>query len=130
MVDACVLIVDDNDLDTKLARDVLRYHGFDTVEAGTAAEAMAVATACCPDLVLLDVQLPDADGVTLLAQIRADPRLAATPVVALTALAMPDDERTLLAAGFQAYLAKPIDVLELPGFLCQLLESSPQRSKN
>ena len=116
-----ILIVDDNELDAKLARDVLQYHGFATLVAATAAEAVALALAHTPDLILMDVRLPDADGPEVLETLRGDPRSAAIPVIALTALAMPGDERMLLAAGFQCYICKPIAVLELPERVSQIL---------
>src|SRR6266487_1849703 len=103
MANELVLIVDDNALDLKLARDVLRYHGFSTLEACTAADGIALAVEHGPDLILMDVRLPDADGVDALATLKADSRSASIPIVALTALAMPEDKRMLLAAGFQGY---------------------------
>lgn len=124
-----ILIVDDNELDAKLARDVLQFHGYSTIEAGTAAEAIALTHARSPDLILLDVRLPDADGPDVLATLRADPRSAAIPVIALTALAMPGDERMLLSAGFQCYICKPIAVLELPERVAQILALDPPATR-
>jgi CheY-like chemotaxis protein len=123
------LIVDDNELDSKLVRDVLRYHGFVTLEAGTAAEAVALAIAEHPDLILMDVRLPDADGPEVLATLRADARSAAIPVVAVTANAMPGDEHMLLQAGFTSYLCKPIAILDLPEHINRLLEQSPEQAQ-
>jgi two-component system cell cycle response regulator DivK len=122
-----ILIVDDNELDRKLARDVLRYHGFDTLDACCATDGIKLAVEQQPDLILMDVRLPDADGVEVVATLRADPRCAKIPVFALTALAMPDDERMLLAAGFRGYLCKPIAVLELPDLIRRQLASRAER---
>ena len=109
-----VLIVEDNERNLKLARDVLQFKGFRTVEAGTAGDGIASAASHLPDLVLMDIQLPDMDGTTALQRLRADPATAAIRVVALTAFAMREDRERLMAAGFDAYIAKPIDVKQFP----------------
>jgi two-component system cell cycle response regulator DivK len=109
-----ILIVEDNDKNLKLARDVLQYHGFRTVEAMTAAEGIKLAVEHQPDLVLMDIQLPDADGVSALQQLRAEAATQAIPVVAFTASVMEADRQRLAAAGFDGYLAKPIDVKVFP----------------
>src|SRR6266540_567661 len=114
MADELVLIVEDNDKNLKLARDILRYKGFRTLEATTAREGLALAASYAPDLVLLDIQLPDVDGVTALGRLRTDPATADIPVIAVTAFAMKDDRWRLLEAGFDGYLAKPISVREFP----------------
>jgi two-component system cell cycle response regulator DivK len=105
-----VLIVDDNEKNRKLARDILQFAGFDTVEAATAEEAITSALRYIPALVLLDIRLPDLDGVSALGRLRADPRTASIPVVALTAYAMSGDRESFLDAGFSGYLEKPIHV--------------------
>ena len=120
MAGELVLIVDDNELDVKLVRDVLRYHGFDTIEADSAELAVELAVARHPHLILMDIQLPDADGIDALAMLREQPHGADIPVVALTALAMPEDSQRLLAAGFCAHLPKPIDVRTFPARIRQL----------
>ena len=114
MAGELILIVEDNEKNLKLARDVLHFKGFRTLEAGTAAEGIALAAARHPDLVLMDVQLPDMTGVAALGHLRGDAATAAIPVVALTAFAMKDDRVRFLAAGFDGYLAKPIDVRQFP----------------
>ena len=124
-----ILIVDDNVLDTKLVRDVLRYHGFVTLEAGTAAEAVALTIAHQPDLILMDVRLPDGDGPHVLATLRADARSSTIPIIAVTANAMPGDETMLLQAGFSSYLCKPIAILDLPDHINQLLEQPPKSAQ-
>jgi two-component system, cell cycle response regulator DivK len=109
-----ILIVEDNDKNLKLARDVLQYRGFRTLEAVTAADGVAQAQQHQPDLVLMDIQLPDADGISALHRLRMEPATRAIPVVALTASVMEDDRQRLSAAGFDGYLAKPIDVKTFP----------------
>jgi two-component system, cell cycle response regulator DivK len=109
-----ILIVEDNDKNLKLARDVLLHRGFRTLEAMTAAEGIKLAVEHQPDLVLMDIQLPDADGVSALQQLRAEAATQAIPVVAFTASVMEADRQRLAAAGFDGYLAKPIDVKVFP----------------
>ena len=114
MAGELILIVEDNDKNLKLARDVLEHKGFRTLEAMTAAEGIKLAVEHQPDLVLMDIQLPDADGVTALGQLRADAATRAIPVIAFTASVMEADRQRLSAAGFDGYLAKPIDVKLFP----------------
>jgi two-component system, cell cycle response regulator DivK len=110
-----VLIAEDNEKSMKLFRDVLRAKGYRTLEATTGGEALGLATEHAPDLVLMDIQLPDLDGVQALRRLRADERTAGIPVLALTAQAMRGDRERFLAAGFDGYLSKPVDVHELIG---------------
>jgi len=114
MADEVILIVEDNEKSMKLVRDLLQFKGYRTLEAGTGAEAVSLATTHRPDLILLDIRLPDGDGVVVLDRLRADPRTATTRVVALTAFAMREDQDRLLGVGFDGYLAKPIDVAAFP----------------
>ncbi|HEV3363277.1 MAG TPA: response regulator [Acidimicrobiia bacterium] len=114
MAGELILIVEDNDKNLKLARDVLQFRGFRTIEAATAADGVALAVEHRPDLVLMDIQLPDADGVSALQQLRTKPATRAIPVVAFTASVMAADRQRLEAAGFDGYLAKPIDVKSFP----------------
>ena len=108
-----ILVVEDNEKNMKLFRDVLNATGFETLEAATGVEAVALAAEHVPDLVLMDIQLPDIDGVEALAQLRADARTASIPVLALTAQAMHGDRERFLAAGFDGYISKPVNILEL-----------------
>jgi two-component system cell cycle response regulator DivK len=103
-----VLVVDDNEKNLKLARDVLRAAGFQTLEAASGAQAIEMAAERVPDLVLLDLRLPDMNGVDVARE------LGAIPVVALTALRLAADGAELHAAGFAGYLEKPIDVAAFP----------------
>ncbi len=107
-----ILVVEDNEKNLKL---VLTHHGFRILAATNATDGIALAREHHPALVLMDIQLPDLDGVTALATLRASPATATLRVVALTAFAMSADEGRLLSAGFDGYLVKPIDVREFPG---------------
>ncbi len=108
-----VLIVNDNDLNVKLLRDVLRFEGYRTAEAATGASALDIAANEPPDLILMDVSLPDMSGIEALQRLRTTPGTTATPVLAVTASAMVGDRERLIAEGFDDYLAKPIRVREL-----------------
>jgi two-component system, cell cycle response regulator DivK len=110
-----ILVVEDNPMNMKLFRDVLLAKGYQPLEATTGGEAIALATADGPDLVLMDVQLPDVDGVNALRRLRSDPRTASIPVLAVTAQAMQGDRERFLEAGFDGYLSKPVNVRELIG---------------
>jgi two-component system, cell cycle response regulator DivK len=105
-----ILIVEDNDKNLKLLRDVLRFKGYETLEAMTGTEGVRLARERKPDLVLMDIQLPDIDGVTALAQIRANAATRDMPVIAVSASVMPDEQQRIAASGFNAYVTKPISV--------------------
>ena len=125
MAGELILIVEDNEKNLKLARDVLQFRGYRTLEARTALEGVELASAHVPDLILMDIQLPDMDGVTALRRLRAEPRTAAIPVVALTAFAMKGDRERFLGAGFDGYLVKPINIKEFPEQVRQFCERVP-----
>ena len=110
-----ILVVEDNEKNMKLFRDVLGATGYRTIEATTGGEAVLLATERAPDLVLMDIQMPDVDGVAALRRLRADERTAAIPVLAVTAQAMQGDREHFLAEGFDGYLSKPVNVRELIG---------------
>jgi two-component system, cell cycle response regulator DivK len=114
MADQLILIIEDNERNLKLLRDVLQFNGFRTAEARTAEDGLALARSRTPDLVLLDLQLPGIDGMEAFQKLRESPPTADIPVVALTAFAMKDDRERVLRAGFNGYLEKPISVRELP----------------
>jgi two-component system, cell cycle response regulator DivK len=114
-----VLVVEDNEKNMKLFRDVLTATGFETLEATTGGRAVELAAEHAPDVVLMDIQLPDIDGVEALSRLRADARTTAIPVLALTAQAMHGDRERFLAAGFDGYLSKPVNVRELIGTVRQ-----------
>jgi two-component system cell cycle response regulator DivK len=112
MTGAQVLVVEDNEKNMKLFRDVLQASGFRLLEATTGEQAMELAAEHQPNLVLMDIQLPDIDGVEALGRLRADVRTASIPVVALTAQAMHGDRERFLDVGFVAYISKPVNILE------------------
>jgi two-component system cell cycle response regulator DivK len=105
-----ILIVEDNENNMMLVRDVLQFKGYETLEATTGAEGVRLAIERKPDLVLMDIQLPDIDGLTALAQIRADAAVRHVPVLAVSASVMPDDQQRIAASGFDAFITKPINV--------------------
>jgi two-component system cell cycle response regulator DivK len=109
-----VLIVDDNETNLKLARDVLQAAGFRTLEAGSAGEAIALAEEHLPDVVLMDLRLPDMEGTEAARHLAAGARTAAIPVVALSSLVFDRDEAWTVENGFAGYLEKPIDVETFP----------------
>jgi|SRR5579859_6297504 len=113
MVGETVLVVEDNEKNLKLVRDLLQLRGYEVLEARTAEQGLRLAAERTPSVVLMDIQLPDLDGGSALTRLRADPATAAIPVVALTAFAMKDDRERFLAAGFDGYLPKPIDIRAL-----------------
>ena len=108
-----VLVVEDNERNMKLFRDVLQASGYRTLEATTGERAVELVTEHRPDLVLMDIQLPDIDGVEALDRLRANERTASVPVLALTAQAMEGDRERFLAAGFDGYLSKPVNIADL-----------------
>ena len=110
-----ILVVEDNERNLKLVRDVLQYAGYDIIEARTGEHGVHLARAHPPDLVLMDLQLPGIDGQQAMRQLRDDERTSHIPVVALTASVMNDDRARVLQAGFDGYLEKPISVRDLPG---------------
>jgi two-component system cell cycle response regulator DivK len=109
-----ILIVEDNEKNMKLARDLLNYHGFTTIEATNAEDGVALARDRVPGLVLMDIQLPGMDGVSALGKLRADPATAKIPVVAMTASVMKEDRERFEGAGFDGFITKPIDVKSFP----------------
>lgn len=109
-----VLIVDDNDRNLRLARDVLRHAGLRTLEAATGEEALELAALESPDVILMDIRLPDMEGSDVLRTLKQDAETAPIPVVALTSFAMKGDREWFLSTGFDGYLAKPISVREFP----------------
>ena len=113
MADGVVLVVEDNERSMKLFCDVLEAAGYRTLAATTGGAAIELAQAHRPDLVLMDIQLPDLDGVSVLARLRADARTEAIPVLAVTAQALEGDRASFLAAGFDGYVPKPVDIREL-----------------
>jgi two-component system cell cycle response regulator DivK len=121
---ALILIVEDNEKNMKLARDVLQFNGFRTLEAVTAEQGLSLAAEHRPDLILMDIQLPGMDGMTALRRLRDDPATAEIKIIALTAFAMKDDRERFVGAGFDGYLSKPLSIRELPSQIRQHLGQS------
>ena len=114
-----ILVVEDNEKNMKLFRDVLVVMGYRTLEATSGRQAVELATAHAPDLVLMDIELPDIDGVEALRRLRAEEDTASIPVLAVTAQAMQGDRERFLAEGFDGYVSKPVDVGDLIGTVRQ-----------
>jgi len=121
-----VLIVEDNDKNMKLARDVLQAKGYQTLEAVTGEEGVKLAKEKKPDLVLMDIQLPGINGIEAFRQIRGDANTRGIPVVALTASVTPTDRSAIAAAGFDAFLGKPINLKEFLDTVKRLV-SAPKK---
>jgi CheY-like chemotaxis protein len=113
MANELILIVEDNEKNRKLVRDVLQVRGYRTIETETAEEGIRLAQESGPALILMDIQLPGMDGIAALGHLRADSRTRDIPVIAISASAMPDDQQRIVAAGFDGYQTKPISVKEL-----------------
>ncbi len=114
MANELILIVEDNEKNLKLARDVLRFHGFRTVEAIDGESAVTMSLEHLPALILMDIQLPGIDGIVAMQRIRADERTKHIPTVALTASVMTGDRERFDTAGFDGFIAKPIEVKNFP----------------
>ena len=107
-----VLIVEDNEKNMKLVRDVLRVKGYATIEATTAEDGIALAHEQKPDLILMDIQLPGMNGIDALRVLRTDPATAHIPAIAVTASVMQQDRNLITDAGFDGYVGKPINLRE------------------
>jgi two-component system, cell cycle response regulator DivK len=110
-----ILIVEDNDKNRKLVRDILQVKGYTTIESEAAEVGIKLALEKSPALILMDIQLPGIDGITALKQLRANPKTKSIPVIAITASAMTHNRQTMLAEGFDGYQPKPIGVKEFLG---------------
>lgn len=106
----CVLIVEDNDLNMKLFHDLLEAHGYDTLQTKDGLEALQLARQHHPDLILMDIQLPEVSGLEVTKWIKEDDNLKSIPIVAVTAFAMKGDEEKIREGGCEAYIAKPISI--------------------
>ena len=112
MANELILIVEDNEKNRKLVRDVLQHTGYKTLEAETGEAGGRLAQESRPALVLMDIQLPGMNGIEALARLRADPKTKKIPVIAVTASAMTHDRAKIMSAGFDGYQSKPINVKE------------------
>jgi two-component system, cell cycle response regulator DivK len=121
MANEHVLVVEDNEKNRKLARDILEFRGYRVTAVENAEEGLALAAQEPPDLVLMDIQLPGMNGIEALKCLRADERTRAIPVIAFTASVMPGDRHTIMGAGFNAFLSKPIAIKDLTDTVAQQL---------
>lgn len=117
-----ILIVEDNDQNRLLLCDLLTYHGFAVMEAKTGVEGIALAREEKPDLILMDIQMPVLDGLAAGKILKEDPLTSRLRIIALTSFAMRGDSEMILAAGFDGYIAKPIDTHELPLLIKKALD--------
>jgi len=122
MAEELILIVEDDEKGQRLARDILRFHGFSTVEAGTGEDGVALAKERKPRAILMDFQLPGIDGIAALRRIREDASTAAIPVVVMTASVMKEDRERFDRAGFDAFITKPLDIDRLPEQIREVIE--------
>jgi CheY-like chemotaxis protein len=128
MANELILIVEDNAQNRKLARDLLRVHGYRTIEAETGEDGVRLAAENSPALVLMDIHLPGISGIDALAQLRATPATRAIPIIAFTASVMPQDRSEILAAGFDAFVSKPINLETFLGTVATLLANQEAAS--
>ncbi len=123
MAGELILIIEDNEKNRKLVRDVLQVKGHKTIESDTAEQGLKLAIEKSPNLILMDIQLPGMDGITALKQLRTDPKTKSIPVIAITASAMTYNRVTMLAEGFDGYQTKPISLKDFLGEVQRVLES-------
>ena len=121
-----ILIVEDNEKNLKLVRDVLQVKGYETIEAGSAEDGIELARSRKPDLVLMDIQLPGMNGIDALRVLRADAATARIPVIAVTASVMQQDRNLITEAGFDGYIGKPINLKEFIDTVRAMLERKPK----
>jgi len=126
MAGELILIVEDNDKNRKLVRDVLTFKGYTTIEAETGEEGTRLARERSPRLVLMDIRLPGIDGVEALRRLRAEEATRGIAVMAMTASVMSEDRQKIMAAGFDGYQSKPINVTDFVAAVAQVLE--PRRT--
>ena len=126
MAGELILIIEDNEKNRKLVRDVLQVKGYRTIETETAEEGLKLASEQPLALILMDIQLPGMDGITALKQLKAEAKTKSIPVIAVTASAMTYNRQTMLAEGFDGYQSKPISVKDFLGELERVLVSQPR----
>jgi two-component system, cell cycle response regulator DivK len=115
MANDLILIIEDNEKNRKLCRDVLQVKGYKTIESETAEEGLDLARSQTPALILMDIQLPGMDGIAAMKQLKADPLTKDIPIVAITASTMTNNRQTMLAEGFDGYQTKPISLKDFLG---------------
>lgn len=122
MADELILIIEDNEKNRKLCRDVLQAKGFRTLECETAEDGLVLARDQFPALILMDIQLPGVDGITAMKQLKADATTQSIPIIAITASAMTNNRSAMLAEGFDGYQTKPITLKEFLGEVERVLK--------
>jgi two-component system, cell cycle response regulator DivK len=126
MANELILVVEDNEKNRRLVRDVLQVKGYRVVEAESGEAALELVNTQLPQLVLMDIQLPGMNGIEALARLRASPATKPVPVIAFTASVMPQDRHQIMTAGFDAFIAKPISLKELVTTVAATLEKGRQ----
>ena len=123
MVNELILIIEDNEKNRRLCRDVLQVKGYRTIESETAEAGLDLARAQAPALILMDIQLPGMDGITAMKQLKADPQTQKIPILAITASAMTNNRTAMLAEGFDGYQTKPISLKDFLGEVERVLRA-------
>ena len=126
MANELILIIEDNEKNRKLARDVLQVKGYRTIESETAEVGLDLARGQSPALILMDIQLPGMDGVTAMKQLKADPSTNGIPIIAITASAMTNNRTAMMAEGFDGYQTKPITLKDFLGEVERVLAMGKQ----
>ena len=121
MPNELILIIEDNEKNRRLCRDVLQVKGYKTIESETAEEGLKLALEQSPDLILMDIQLPGMDGIAAMKQLKADPNTKGIPLIAITASAMTNNRTAMLAEGFDGYQTKPISLKDFLGEIERVL---------
>jgi two-component system, cell cycle response regulator DivK len=121
-----ILIIEDNEKNLKLVRDLLQIKAYATLEAGSAEDGIAIAREHVPDLILMDIQLPGMNGIAAIKILRATPQTAHVPVIAVTASVMQGDLKRITEAGFDGYVPKPINVRNFLDTVREVLERRPK----
>jgi CheY-like chemotaxis protein len=117
-----ILIVEDNENNRSLMRDLLTFHGYEITTASDGHEGVSIARELLPDLILMDIQMPGMDGMSAGNQLKSEPATSKIKIIAITSFAMQGDKEKFLAAGFDGYLSKPINTRGLPALVKQWLE--------
>ena len=118
-----ILIIEDNEKNRRLCRDVLQVKGYKTIESETAEEGLKLALEQAPALILMDIQLPGMDGITAMKQLKADPNTQSIPIIAITASAMTNNRTSMLAEGFDGYQTKPITLKDFLAEVQRVLDA-------
>jgi len=121
-----ILIIEDNEKNRKLCRDVLQVKGYRTIESETAEAGLELARSQAPALILMDIQLPGMDGITAMKQLKADSSTQGIPIIAITASAMTNNRTAMLAEGFDGYQTKPISLKDFLGEVERVLKVRSQ----